>query len=219
MASLLKGVTFITGAGSGIGQYAAYALARHGVRQLALCDIRPDVLKTTSEELKNRYKDVEVLNIEMDTSKEDSVNSAVEQTVKQFGRLDIALNNAGIGGAQKQTPDQELKDWQRVMDINVNGVWLCQRVSHNCLPLSDPSFDMLRITTGPDPTDAQAGTIDACSTREQRCHRQHSVHAWTSCFLTSLRSLCIYHKQTRCAIQDTCFSRKVTLTIVICFKL
>jgi NAD(P)-dependent dehydrogenase (short-subunit alcohol dehydrogenase family) len=128
MASLLKGVTFITGAGSGIGQYAAYALARHGVRQLALCDIRPDVLKTTSEELKKRYEDVEVLNIEMDTSKEDSVNSAVDQTVKQFGRLDIALNNAGIGGAQKQTPDQELKDWQRVMDINVNGVWLCQRV-------------------------------------------------------------------------------------------
>lgn len=63
----------------------------------------------------------------MDTSKEDSVNSAVNQTIKQFGRVDIAINNAGIGGAQKQTHDQELKDWQRVMDVNINGVWLCQR--------------------------------------------------------------------------------------------
>ncbi|KAK5169771.1 uncharacterized protein LTR77_005749 [Saxophila tyrrhenica] len=127
MTSLLKGVTFITGAGSGIGQCAAYALARHGVRQIALCDIRPDNLKTTSEQLKKQHPDVETLNIEMDTAKEDSVNSAVDQTVKHFGRLDIALNNAGIGGAGKQTADQELADWQRVMDVNVNGVWMCQR--------------------------------------------------------------------------------------------
>jgi NAD(P)-dependent dehydrogenase (short-subunit alcohol dehydrogenase family) len=63
----------------------------------------------------------------MDTAKEDSVDSAVTQTVKQFGRLDIAINNAGIGGAGKQTHEQELKDWQRVMDVNVNGVWMCQR--------------------------------------------------------------------------------------------
>ena len=112
---------------SGIGQYTAYALARHGLRQLAICDIRPDVLNNTSNELKNRHKGIEVLNIEMDTSKEDSVRSAVDQTVQKFGRLDIAINNAGIGGAQKQTTEQQLSDWQKVLDVNVNGVWLCQR--------------------------------------------------------------------------------------------
>ena len=94
---------------------------------MALCDIRPEVLETTSEELKKRHPDIETLNIQMDTSKEDSVDSAVDQTVKHFGRLDIALNNAGIGGAPKQTADQDLSDWQRVMNVNVNGVWLCQR--------------------------------------------------------------------------------------------
>lgn len=52
-------------------------------------DIRPEVLNDTSNELKNLHKDVEVLNVEMDTSKEDSVNSAVDQAVKKFGRLDI----------------------------------------------------------------------------------------------------------------------------------
>lgn len=145
MASLLRGVAFITGAGSGmlvpylllypdaqlirigIGQYTAYALARHGVKQFAICDIRPEVLNTTSIELKNQHKDIEVLNLETDTSKEDSVQSAIDQTVKKFGRLDIAINNAGIGGNSAQTEDQTLSEWQRVMDVNVNGVWLCQR--------------------------------------------------------------------------------------------
>lgn len=145
MAGLLRGVAFITGAGSGqkspscgprlstltgllgIGQYTAYALARHGVRQFAICDIRPEVLSVTSNELKNQHKDVEVLNVEMDTSKEDSVQSAIDQTIKKFGRVDIAINNAGIGGNPAQTENQELSVWQRVMDVNVNGVWLCQR--------------------------------------------------------------------------------------------
>jgi NAD(P)-dependent dehydrogenase (short-subunit alcohol dehydrogenase family) len=85
------------------------------------------VLDATSNELKSRHKDVEVLNVEMDTSKEESVESAIDQTVKKFGRLDIAINNAGIGGNSAQTEDQALTEWQRVMDVNVNGVWLCQR--------------------------------------------------------------------------------------------
>ena len=63
----------------------------------------------------------------MDTSKEDSVQSAIDQTIKTFGRLDIAINNAGIGGNSAQTVDQSLSEFQRVMDVNVNGVWLCQR--------------------------------------------------------------------------------------------
>ena len=62
----------------------------------------------------------------MDVSEERSVNSAVEQTVKQFSRLDIAVNNAGIGG-EKLTHEQELEEWRRVMSVNLDGVWLCQR--------------------------------------------------------------------------------------------
>lgn len=63
----------------------------------------------------------------MDTSKEDSVQSAIDQTVKTFGRIDIAVNNAGIGGKAKPTAEGDFADWQRVISVNLHGVWLCQR--------------------------------------------------------------------------------------------
>lgn len=111
----------------GIGQYTTYALARHGVRQLALCDIKPSALETTTAELKKHNKDLEIVNLELDTRKEDSVISAIDQTVKQFGRIDIGINNAGIGGQPRQSVDVDLEDWQNVMAVNLNGVFLCQK--------------------------------------------------------------------------------------------
>lgn len=124
---------------TGIGQYTAYALARYGLRQLALCDIRPEVLKDTTKELrKNHGDDIQLLSLEMDTSKEDSVHSAINDTVKAFFRLDIAVNNAGIGGIPKPTAENELEDWQRVMSVNLNGVWLCQRAQIRQMLKQDP---------------------------------------------------------------------------------
>lgn len=110
----------------GIGQHTAYALASYGVRQLALCDIRPEALGETAAELKKRHQDVEIIKIEMDTSIEDSVNSAIDQTVSKFSRLDIAINNAGIGG-EVPTDQLEFETWRKVLSVNLDGVWLCQR--------------------------------------------------------------------------------------------
>jgi NAD(P)-dependent dehydrogenase (short-subunit alcohol dehydrogenase family) len=110
----------------GIGQYTAYAFASYGIRRLAICDIRPEALEQTALELKNRHPGIEVLSIRMDASKEHDVDSAVAQTVDKFGRLDIGVNNAGIGG---EAPTDQLKfmDWRRVMNVNLDGVFLCQR--------------------------------------------------------------------------------------------
>lgn len=63
----------------------------------------------------------------MDVSDEDAVNESVERTVKEFGRLDFAVNNAGIGGASQTTDQIEKSDFDRVMSVNTTGVWLCQR--------------------------------------------------------------------------------------------
>jgi len=110
----------------GIGQYTAYAFAGYGVRQIAICDIRPEGLDQTSIELKKRHPDIEVLSINMDARKEQDVESAVAQTVDKFGRLDLGVNNAGIGG---EAPTDQLKfeNWRKVMSVNLDGVWLCQR--------------------------------------------------------------------------------------------
>lgn len=85
------------------------------------------MLEGTRDDLKSRYPDVDVLTIPVDVTDESSVDAAVIRAADQFGRLDIAANCAGIGGVPSRTSDMPLKDWQKVIDINQTGLWLCQR--------------------------------------------------------------------------------------------
>ncbi|KAF2006295.1 oxidoreductase ucpA [Amniculicola lignicola CBS 123094] len=125
MAFALKGVAYITGAGSGIGQYTAYALARQGVRSFALLDRNP--VTATVTKLKKDYPDIAIEEIAMDVSNETAVDASIAQTVKAFGRIDYAFNNAGIGGTLKTTDQIPLDDFQKVLSVNTTGVWLCHR--------------------------------------------------------------------------------------------
>ena len=155
MNSLLKGTAFITGAASGmcptgqatfrkssssrvferqwlriiegIGQYTAYGLAAHGIKRLTLADINSKALRTTVEELKQRYADVDVKAIELDVSNEKSVEEGIRETVSTFGSIDIAVNNAGIAGLPMPTHEVPISDWNRVLNVNLTGVWMCQR--------------------------------------------------------------------------------------------
>ncbi|RJE24923.1 short chain dehydrogenase [Aspergillus sclerotialis] len=123
----LKGTAFITGGGSGIGKSTAFAFAQNGIQGLVLVDINATVLEGTRDELKTRYPKLEVLIIATDVANEASVDSAVNAAVEKFGRVDIAINSAGISGVVKKSADMDLKDWQKVIDVNQTGVWLCQR--------------------------------------------------------------------------------------------
>jgi len=125
MAFALKGVAYITGAASGIGQATAYAFARQGVRSFALLDRNP--ITETITNLQKLDSSISIKAIELDVTSESAVNDSVAATVKEFGRIDYAVNNAGIGGASGLTQDIPLDNWQRVMDVNTKGVWLCQR--------------------------------------------------------------------------------------------
>lgn len=87
---------------------------------MALTDIDPGTLEVTVAQLRKDHADVEIEAIQMDTSKEEDVDRSIAQTVKRFGRVDFAVNNAGIGGPPKQTTEVELSEWQRLMDINLN---------------------------------------------------------------------------------------------------
>ena len=144
--TLLRGTAFVTGAGSGessirvppqwqllliplkgIGQNTAYTLAKYGVERLAISDINPDNLENTAKELGRLYPDVEVKSLVVDTSSEQSIINGVRETVKSFGSIDIAVNNAGIGGPVKPSDKVAIEEWKSLMDVNLHGVWLCQR--------------------------------------------------------------------------------------------
>jgi len=100
-------------------------MARQGVRSFALIDRNP--VTQTVEHLKKTYPDIKIIEIEMDVTDEAAVNDSVEQTVKEFGRLDYALNNAGVAGALNTTDQIDKHDFERVLSVNTTGVWLCQR--------------------------------------------------------------------------------------------
>jgi NAD(P)-dependent dehydrogenase (short-subunit alcohol dehydrogenase family) len=109
----------------GIGQYTAYSLARQGVRAFALLD--RNALTTTVSELKQIAPDVAVQEFELDVTDEKAVDDSVDRTVKQFGRLDYAVNNAGIGGSINTSDQIEKHEFEKILSVNTTAVWQCQR--------------------------------------------------------------------------------------------
>lgn len=121
MESLLKGkVALVTGAGSGIGRSVALAYAREGA-SVMVSDINETGGNETVELIEKEggkaafYK--------ADTSSAEGNEGLVKATVDTFGKLDIACNNAGIGGEAALTGDYSLESWKKVLDINLNGVF------------------------------------------------------------------------------------------------
>lgn len=114
-------VAFITGGNSGIGLASAKAIALEGAN-VVIADIHenPQVI----EEIEKLG--VKATFFKCDVSNPDEVKSVIENTIKKFGRLDIALNNAGIGDALP-THEKTIEQWQRVININLNGVFYCMK--------------------------------------------------------------------------------------------
>ncbi len=122
--SLDDKVAFITGGGSGIGAATAKVFAREGAK-VAVAEVNDDGGQQTVTEIRDAGG--EALFIHTDVSEEDDVRSAVQQTVDHFGRLDCAFNNAGIFGESNLTADYSREAWDRVIAVNLTGVWLCVR--------------------------------------------------------------------------------------------
>lgn len=120
MFDLKDKVAVVTGASSGLGADAAKAYGECGAK-VAILARRKNQLDQVAEEM--RAKGAQVLTVQCDVSKEESVKSAVEEVLAQFGKIDILLNNAGVAvGGAVDTMSEE--DWDRSMDINVKGIYL-----------------------------------------------------------------------------------------------
>ncbi|KAH7092646.1 hypothetical protein FB567DRAFT_489544 [Paraphoma chrysanthemicola] len=146
MSFALKGVAYITGAGSGIGQHTAYALARQGVRSFALLD--RNRITTTISELRKIAPDVSIKDFELDVTNEKAIDDSIEQTVKEFGRLDYAVNNAGIGGIIKTSDQIPRDDFEKVIAVNTTAVWQCQRAQIRQMLKQDSRSDSYRSYRG-----------------------------------------------------------------------
>ncbi|WP_411851243.1 SDR family NAD(P)-dependent oxidoreductase [Stenotrophomonas sp. LGBM10] len=121
----LKGkVAIVTGGVSGIGLAAAELLAASGAA-VAIWDLKADAVEKTAEAL--RSKGVNTIGIALDVTDEAAVEAAVQRTVASLGELDIAVNNAGIGGPSASSGDYPVDGWKRVIDVNLTSVFLCQR--------------------------------------------------------------------------------------------
>jgi NAD(P)-dependent dehydrogenase (short-subunit alcohol dehydrogenase family) len=123
-AKLDSRVTLVTGGGSGIGRAAALACAEEG-NTVIIAD--RDVEGGEETRRKIEGKGGEALFIKADVSRTADVQALFSQAVKQYGRLDCAFNNAGIEGESVPLAESTEEVWDRVMGVNLKGVWLCMK--------------------------------------------------------------------------------------------
>jgi NAD(P)-dependent dehydrogenase (short-subunit alcohol dehydrogenase family) len=123
--SLFDGkVSLVTGGGSGIGQAACHLYAREGAR-VVVSDIDEKGGRETVEAI--RGMNGEAIFVRADVSRPEECEAMVTAALEQYGRLDIAFNNAGIGGESALTADYSVEGWQKVIAINLSGVFYCMK--------------------------------------------------------------------------------------------
>jgi NAD(P)-dependent dehydrogenase (short-subunit alcohol dehydrogenase family) len=119
-------VAVVTGGALGIGRAACLLLAREGAK-VAVTDITDEKGRKVTEEIKELGGVAKYWHI--DTSNEDEVSNAFSSIASEFGSIDILVNNAGIAGVNKPTHEISEEEWEKVMHVNVKGVFLCTKHS------------------------------------------------------------------------------------------
>ncbi|MCH2451378.1 MAG: SDR family oxidoreductase [Gracilimonas sp.] len=120
MKALESKVAIITGAAKGIGESTALLFAKEGAK-VVVSDIDEENGKKVTEAIKKDGG--EALFVKSDASKPKDHEELVKKTVDAFGKLDIAVNNAGIGGSLAQTAEYPVDDWDNVIKLNLSGVF------------------------------------------------------------------------------------------------
>ncbi|HLG33596.1 MAG TPA: SDR family NAD(P)-dependent oxidoreductase, partial [Bacteroidia bacterium] len=115
-------VALVTGGSFGIGRAAAISFANRGAK-VVIADWVED------NETLNAVKSTggEAIFLRCDVSKDAEVKNLIVKTVATFGQLDYAFNNAGVEGASAPTQDCTEENWERVVGVNLKGIWLCMK--------------------------------------------------------------------------------------------
>lgn len=112
-------VAIVTGGGSGLGEAISKMLAVRGVK-VVLSDINVKAAERVANEIKAKSGTASA--VQQDTARPEDSERVVKHAVDSYGALHYAVNNAGIGGAQAPAGETDVNEWQRVIDINLNGV-------------------------------------------------------------------------------------------------
>ncbi|SEF65416.1 SDR family NAD(P)-dependent oxidoreductase [Algoriphagus boritolerans] len=120
MKALDKKVAIITGSGSGIGKAAALLFAKEGATVI-VSDIQEENGRAVAEEIKSNGGNA--IFFRADTSQPADNEALVKAAIDNFGKLDIAVNNAGIGGPMGLTGEYPIDGWQKVIEVNLSGVF------------------------------------------------------------------------------------------------
>lgn len=120
MKILENKVAIVTGAGSGIGRAIALLYAAEGAKVVVSDIAEKGGLETVSQ---IKAAGGQAIFVKADTSSPEDNKNLVDQTVKEYGGLHIAVNNAGIGGPLGPTGDYPIDGWKKVIDINLSGVF------------------------------------------------------------------------------------------------
>ncbi|MBI3758948.1 MAG: SDR family oxidoreductase [Deltaproteobacteria bacterium] len=128
-------VAIVTGAGTGIGKQVAIALAKEGYA-IALAGRRREPLEATAEA--GKASGAAMLIVPTDVSDPASVKALFEAIREKFGRLDLLFNNAGVGARPLPLEDLSFEQWKRVIDINLNGPFLCTQEAFRIMKSQQP---------------------------------------------------------------------------------
>jgi len=117
-------VAIVTGGGRGMGRATALTLAHEGAA-VVVNDVRPDWARSVAQEIEETGSQAMVY--VADVTDESQVQAMIDATVERFGTVDILINNAGLLRATAPLETIPLDEWELMMDVNVNGVFLCTK--------------------------------------------------------------------------------------------